>query len=205
MRLFSVHSTHCGRIPIARSLAYSLRRGLGSPKRCRCASRILPRKDWSFAKLNFARVASYGSMRPLSQRYKIIFSVEVSSPVTTITSLSRAEVASSATPSLPKASKRFSKPRAFKLDQVVQNLDYTIFDIASLSKRWRHLLIRGIGSRVICSRSARKWGPPAGRVPAVTWRARQSLWQTSPTSASPLRWEEADDLDCTSYYGVLTG
>src|SRR6266699_6807953 len=65
MRLVSVHSTHCGRIPIARSLAYSPRRGLGSPKRCRCASRILPRKDWSFAKLNFARVASYGSMRPV--------------------------------------------------------------------------------------------------------------------------------------------
>jgi hypothetical protein len=37
MRLVWVHSTHCGRIPIARSLAYSPRRGLGSPKRCRCA------------------------------------------------------------------------------------------------------------------------------------------------------------------------
>src|SRR5208283_2650713 len=63
---------------------------------------------------------------------------------------SRAEVASSVTPSLPKPSKRFLRPRAFKLDQAVQSLDYTIFDIASLSKRWRHLLIRGIGSRVIC-------------------------------------------------------
>src|SRR5208337_1245994 len=104
----------------------------------------------------------------------IIFSVEVSSPVSTITSLSRAEVASSVTPSLPKPSKRFSRPRAFKLDQVVQSLDYTIFDIASLSKRWRHLLIRGIGSRVICSRSARIWGTLAWRVPTGTWRARHS-------------------------------
>src|ERR1700730_12062064 len=134
-----------------------------------------------------------------------MFFVEVISPVSTITSLSRAEVASSVTPSLPKPSKRFSRPRTFKVDQVVQSLDYTIFDIASLSKRWRHLLIRGIGSRVICSRSARIWGTLAWRVPTGTWRAFIVDQQTSPPSASPLRWEEADDLDCTSYYGVLTG
>jgi hypothetical protein len=40
--------------------------------------------------------------------------------------LSRAEVVSSVTPLLPKPFKRFSKPLAFKLDQVVQSLDYTI-------------------------------------------------------------------------------
>src|SRR5215469_3148158 len=126
MRLVSGHSTHCGRIPIARSLACSPRQGLGSPKRCRCAYRILPRKDWLFVKPNFARAASYGSMRPLSQRYKIIFSVEVISLAVTITSLCRAEVANSVTPSLPKPSERFSRLRAFQLNQVVQNLDYTI-------------------------------------------------------------------------------
>ena len=89
-------------------------------------SRILPRKDWSFVKLNFARVASYGSMRPLPRCSNSIFSADANVPLATIISLSRAEVVSSATPLLPKPFERFSKPLAFKLDRVVQSLDYTI-------------------------------------------------------------------------------
>src|SRR6516164_5015474 len=126
MQLVSFHSTHCGLIPIARSLAYSPRRGRESLKRCRCAPRMLPRKDWSFAKLNFARVALYGSMRPLQRSSNSTCSADANVPVATIISLSRAEVGSSATPLLPKPFERFSKPLAFKLDQVVQSLDYTI-------------------------------------------------------------------------------
>ena len=45
----------------------------------------------------------------------IIFYVEVSSPIATITSLFHVEVASSHTRSLPQPFKRFSKPLAFKL------------------------------------------------------------------------------------------
>ena len=92
----------------------------------RCASRILPRKDWSFAKRNFVRVALYRSMRPLRRRSNNIFSAGGNVPVATIISLSRVEVGSSDTPSPPKPFKRFSKQLAFKLDQVARNLDYTI-------------------------------------------------------------------------------
>jgi integrase len=84
------------------------------------------RKDWLFAKRNSERAASYGFMRLSPWLSNIIFSVGVSSPTATITSLSHTEVTSSHTRSLPTPSKRFSKSLAFKVSRVAQSLGYTV-------------------------------------------------------------------------------